>query len=193
MAVKRVPRTCFQCGKEFMAGVAHTRKGKGNFCALSCWYNYNARPLSERLWGKVEKTATCWLWTGTTNNQGYGMIFCRERRKKVLASRASFEIAYGAIPDGVYVCHHCDNPLCVRPDHLFLGTPLSNMADMVSKGRHAHGSKQPTSKLTEGDVLRIRQLLSEGNMRDCQIAKLFNVSHSAISDIKCRRKWGWLI
>lgn len=93
--------------------------------------------LAERLWAKVDRTESCWIWTGGTNIKGYGCIGLGERgRGKALAHRVSWELAFGPIPDGLWVLHHCDNPPCVRPDHLWLGTAADNNRDMVAKGRH---------------------------------------------------------
>lgn len=153
---------------------------------------YTTIPIKDRFWQKVDKTNTCWLWTANKNNQGYGLIYSHEHRRKVLASRVSYELAHETIPEGMYVCHTCDTPACVRPDHLFLGTPLSNMADMISKERVARGSKQPTSKLVESDVLAIRAMLSEKQLTNRSIARMFNVHETTISEIKHRRKWKWL-
>jgi len=88
--------------------------------------------LAERLWSKVTKTETCWTWTGARNRKGYGEIGAKGRVQK--AHRIAWELTYGPIPEGLDVLHHCDNPPCCRPDHLFLGTDADNMADMMAKG-----------------------------------------------------------
>ena len=96
----------------------------------------------ERFWMKVEKTESCWLWTAAINKTGYGDFYA-SRTKHVLAHRFSWVLHYGPVPDGLFVCHHCDNPRCVRPDHLWLGTTQENTADMLKKGRHRFGTGQP--------------------------------------------------
>lgn len=89
---------------------------------------------ADRFWSRVRKTEGCWEWQGCRHHRsGYGHIRVAERLLQT--HRLAFEIAFGPIPDGVYVCHKCDVPFCVRPDHLFLGTQTENMADMVAKGR----------------------------------------------------------
>lgn len=93
--------------------------------------------LEERFWTKVQQTEGCWLWTASKNNKGYGKLTLSSGQKK-LAHRVSYEIAYGKISDSICVLHKCDTPLCVRPDHLFLGTKADNNADMKVKGR-THG------------------------------------------------------
>lgn len=89
--------------------------------------------LADRFWAKVRETRTCWLWTASTDSKGYGKIGVAG--KTVAAHRVAWFLTYGEWPTKD-VLHHCDNPRCVRPSHLFLGTQLDNMRDMVSKGRH---------------------------------------------------------
>jgi hypothetical protein len=92
-------------------------------------------PAIERFWDKVQKTESCWLWTAYLKRNGYGQFFPR-RGHPVYAHRYSYELARGAIPDGLLVLHACDNPRCVNPNHLSLGTQKENLADMRRKGRH---------------------------------------------------------
>jgi hypothetical protein len=93
-----------------------------------------------------EPNTGCWLWVGSTNNKGYGQLFMNGRLQ--LAHRVSYQLHAGPIPDGVIVCHKCDNPPCVNADHLFLGTQTTNMADMSSKGRH--GSRTKPERVPRG-------------------------------------------
>lgn len=98
-----------------------------------------------RFWHYVEKTPTCWLWRGTlSNRRDYGQFsVTREKHgdQDIPAHRFAYELAYGVSPAELFVCHRCDVPLCVRPDHLFLGTNADNIADMIAKGRNSKGEK----------------------------------------------------
>jgi len=93
------------------------------------------KTVEERFWAKVDKTDSCWVWTGATLRRGYGQIRIPVKKAKQ-AHRLSWEIHNGPIPDGMLVCHKCDNPPCVNPAHLFLGTQSDNNKDCVRKGRH---------------------------------------------------------
>lgn len=95
-------------------------------------------PLPDRFWSRVHKGDDCWLWMGSTNNKGYGTIHDPTVGRNVYTHRVSYELNIGPIPSGLEVCHTCDNPPCVRPDHLFVGTHQENMRDMVVKGRHGN-------------------------------------------------------
>jgi len=90
------------------------------------------RNTPERFWARLEKSGECWNWMGSTSG-GYGQL--SYRRRPVRTHRLAWELAYGPIPAGLSVCHHCDNPRCCRPDHLFLGTPGDNARDCFLKGR----------------------------------------------------------
>ena len=138
----------------------------------------------------------CWIWQGAIKNTGgkslpYGWITFR--KKQMNAHRAAWIVNFGEIPSGMLVCHKCDVPLCVNPQHLFLGTQADNIRDMWMKGRHpgpAHGIVGSRSaKLKLDDVYKIRELLSTGKtQRD--IAFEFGVTQSTISLINSGKNWG---
>ena len=88
----------------------------------------------DRFWDKVDKTGECWIWTASKNKKGYGRFGFGSRAQ--LAHRVSWLLSNGEIPDGMLACHTCDNPPCVNPSHLWLGTQKDNVVDMSSKGRH---------------------------------------------------------
>lgn len=155
--------------------------------------------LASRFWMKVNKTDGCWLWTGNTTPLGYGSIRPGGERKWVLAHRVSWELHYGQLPrwtgDGtidVCVLHHCDNPPCVRPDHLFLGTQKENVMDMSAKARGRNvpmpGENNPNAKLTWEAVRRIRERRANG-AQGRALAKEYSVTPTLISHI-CRGR-GW--
>lgn len=91
------------------------------------------RPLSERFWERVDKSGECWVYTGYTNPKGYGVVGLESGNK--FAHRVAWELTNGLIPDGLWVLHRCDNPPCVRPEHLWLGDNTDNQRDSVRKGR----------------------------------------------------------
>lgn len=148
----------------------------------SCDSTWRRRSV-DRFWEKVQKTDECWLWTGAINSSnGYGRI-----RHNKYTHRVSYEFHFGAIPKGLFVCHRCDNPPCVRPDHLFLGTPGDNMRDMHSKQRQACGS-QRSRLLTEDQVAAIRQRYAAGE-RQCVLAREYTVSPVTMHNIVHNKTW----
>jgi hypothetical protein len=163
----------------------------------------------ERFWQKVKKTDSCWLWTAASDRKGYGKFSVggshtaegTRRNSMVAAHRFSFELANGAIPNhdsfhGYCVLHRCDNPACVRPDHLFLGTNSDNVHDMDAKGRRVvvamQGSKHANAILTESQVLEIVKRHRVEKVSQLQLSKEYGVCHSTINHIFTGRLWGHL-
>lgn len=140
-----------------------------------------------RFWDKTNKNGPngCWEWMACLR-RGYGILSVNKRAQ--LAHRFSWELHNGPIPKGMHICHHCDNPKCVNPDHLFIGTHQDNMQDMVAKGRAVKGERVGGSKLSETQVRVIRNYLNVGVLEKC-LARSFGVSRSTIGDIKHRRIW----
>lgn len=137
--------------------------------------------LEQRFWSKVVKQGPdeCWIWTGQlVGSEGYGRI-CRTP-----AHRVSYELFVGPVPASINVLHHCDNPPCVNPAHLFLGTHADNMADMTSKGRQR-------SKLTAAQIPAIRRAAAEGITQE-DIAKSHGVTQATISRIISGAQWAYV-
>lgn len=133
---------------------------------------------------RLNLTQDCWEWIGLQlTGAGYGRF--KIGNKKYSANRVSYALAYGYVPKDKFVCHSCDNPRCVRPDHLFLGTPADNSNDKISKGRQAYGSRTGTSILKEEQVLRI---LADTRSQ-AAIAAEHGVSKSTIGKIKSGVNW----
>ena len=159
--------------------MSDVRRGLGKFCSRACQASRERRSPEEAFWLRVNKTETCWMWTGAKIPRGYGNFLCQ--RKRVYAHRYSYEIHIGPITEGLFVLHRCDQPACVNPEHLFLGTHLDNMRDMRIKGR------APSTKLSAEDVLQIRELSK--TLTPAEIAMRFTVSDTAIRKILTRRSW----
>ena len=171
----------------------------------------------DLFWSRVhpEALSGCWLWHSTVNREGYGVLRWRGRQHK--AHRLAFQFATGIAPGDLFVCHRCDVPACVNPDHLFLGTPAENMADRDAKGRTSRGEKHsramegkaprgdatfarrhperlrrgeahPHAKLTAEQVESIRSALSAGETQP-SLARKYGVAKSLIWAIGTRRAW----
>jgi len=160
-------------------------------------------PLSERFWPKVRKTTGCWEWIGGRSASGYGSLRDGHSRP-VNAHRLSWQLTYGiAPPADLWVLHACDNRLCVRPDHLFLGSAAENSADMTKKGRAASGARNSKrlypwtiqrgednghAKLTGANVEAIRMACARGE-RQRDIAQKFGISQSQVSNLVRGSQW----
>jgi hypothetical protein len=136
----------------------------------------------KRFWDKVEITKSCWIWRGAISSSGYGSFWFQNRGWK--SHRVAFALSRGNLLPGLLVLHKCDNPLCVRPDHLFLGTNLDNNRDMISKGRRVYGN----AKLTTRQVQQIKSLLSKGYSQK-QVRLKFHISSALVSNIANGRRW----
>lgn len=144
----------------------------------------------KRFHSSYRKTRGCWVWTGSLvkDRGGYGRFHANG--KSYRAHRLSWQLHHGRWPGNLFVCHKCDNPRCVRPDHLFLGTTDDNMADMVSKGRKPsqHGEAHPSNKLKEKDVLAIRKAYRDG-VSQADLHRKYGMSRAAICLIVQKKLW----
>jgi hypothetical protein len=150
---------------------------------------------ADRFWTKVKKGGAdeCWEWQGFRTSKGYGRFGdSRESSGYVYAHRYSSELATGKQPGSKHVLHHCDNPPCVNPAHLFLGTNRDNSRDAVNKGRIPRGNNSAQAKLTEDQVVAIRHLYSKGHVRYQDVADAYGVKKETIYAVVARRNWRWL-
>ena len=147
---------------------------------------------AEQFWKNVDKTVGCWIWTGPTDAKGYGRI-----HPSLRAHRVAYELTYGPIAAGMCVCHQCDNPPCVNPTHLFVGTRAKNNADMMMKRRavwqhspeQRKGANNGRAVLTQSDVGAIRARYVRGKVRQVDLAREFNVSQTLVSAIVRGEVW----
>lgn len=196
--------TCAQCGRPFAP-----RRPTRRYCSVQCSTERNRRPLAIRFWEKVRKTEGCWLWTAARLPSGYGVIGNGvERGAMAYAHRVAYELSKGPIPQGYFVCHTCDNPPCVNPDHLFAAPPSGNHADMDGKGRGfvprltgdqhparlhperlARGEKSGRARLTEAAVRDIRTRHADNGISGAALAREFGVSKRTVLLILRRETW----
>lgn len=133
---------------------------------------------------RIQKTETCWIWLGNKHQYGYGIVLL-PGEKRVRAHRYAYEKWVGPIPDGLVVLHSCDNPICVNPAHLSVGTRGDNNRDAKAKDRNARGSRNGHAKLTEADVA----FILASPLPQKELAKMFAVHQSGISRLKNGKRW----
>lgn len=181
---------CQYCQIEFYVMPYQLRNGEGKHCSRKCQHDHRITRL-EYFFKNISHEAhpeDCWIWTGRRIKFEYGTMVIK--RKNCTAHRVSWTFHYGEIPKGMCILHHCDNPPCVNPDHLFVGTYLDNAKDRTKKqrGHMPSGSKNPMSKLNEEQVIEIRRRLANGEKTKI-LAKDFNMERKTIDNIKTRRSW----
>lgn len=230
MRPNSITLTCLVCKAQFR--VIMSRKATAKYCSKACHDlgqtghpKKPQRPLDERFWSKVDKhgpvvrpeLGPCWVWTGATFPSGRPQF--KFHGKTSYAHRVSYELAYGPIPDRLMVCHHCDNPACVRPEHFFLGTGKDNLQDAARKGRMATGKQNGAytrpekvlrgehhwthmkphlvargehtgrAKLTAQDVIEIRAAY-DGSPTFCrEWAPRYGITPQAVRAVLQRRVW----
>lgn len=143
--VGKVSRPCKRCGST----LTNYPSQIGVYCSKYCCDQHKTSDPLTRLMTFVNKTDTCWIWTGSLSRTGYGSFWMRG--DNYIAHRAAYMLFVGDVPDDLFVCHCCDTPACVNPDHLFLGTAQDNSQDMVNKGRSMKGRRRPRGEIKRGD------------------------------------------
>lgn len=175
-------RVCV-CGKKFEVSPSRPKIGKGIYCSKECSSKFQKKrvglPLEPRFSNNIKKTEKCWEWTGNKTKSGYGTISINGKDLRV--HRISWERTNGPIPTGFHICHKCDNPACVNPGHLFLGTHIDNMNDSLKKGRRP-------SILKKEDIPIIRKMYLDGKYQK-EIGNLYGVSKGCIHDIISGKNW----
>ena len=181
-----VTRECRNCGRHFQTTPTQVRHGRGLNCSRACAVACRGA-WPDRFWSKVNKTDSCWLWIGAPDRKGYGVVQVPGRGLQ-RAHRIAWELVNGPILDGLFVCHDCpegDNPRCVNPSHLWLGTNDQNMADMAAKGRanggHLQGERNGFARLTDATVRAIRERYAAGGISQQALADEYGVVQTTIS------------
>lgn len=175
-----VNRTCEYCGAGFTCKPSVVAMGKGRFCSPSCASRSGAARIADawesRFWANVRrKESGCWEWQGTRTGKGYGWF--RAAGTRWLAHRLSYKLAHGDFDTSLFICHHCDNPPCVNPAHLFAGTVQDNTADMMRKGRNRNSK----GLLSAESVREIRALAGTASQRE--VGTRFGVSRWSVRAI----------
>jgi hypothetical protein len=147
--------------------------------------------VEARFSSRLDKSGSCWLWTGGVSGSGYGETTCGPK-PQIPTHRLSWILYRGDIPEGLQVLHKCDVKICVNPDHLFLGTQTDNMQDCVKKGRHrpagCPGESNPKARLTEAQVIDIRRRRKAGE-GPTALSKEYGVSRIHIQYIVKGKAW----
>lgn len=144
------------------------------------------KKAEERFWDMVSKSSACWQWTGATFKSGYGMF--RYQGRLWRASRLAYTLATGPIPTGKNVCHSCDNRLCVRPGHLFVGTPKENSEDAVQKGRQSRGEARWNARMTAERAKDMRERYAAGATQ-VNLAEVFGIDQTTVCQILKGKTW----
>lgn len=187
-------KECGHCGCLFYRDKRNTWAywDRARFCSRDCFGAYNGamkravRQSREDAFNKwIDKAGDCWIWTGAINDKrgGYGVFSYAQKTRG--AHVVALEFDGRPVPKGMYACHRCDNPACVNPGHLYVGTPSDNVRDMLLRGRNQHGEAHYAAKLTEADVVSIRHDVRKAS----KIAVEYGVTESNIHAVKSLKTW----
>jgi hypothetical protein len=186
-------RECQICGAAFIIRHSPVHKGDGRFCSSLCYGKSIKVPLEDRFFSRVGRklASGCILWAGPTEEDGYGRLYGGDEfgGRTVGAHRVSYFLCVSVVPKGVGVLHTCDNPTCVNPTHLFLGTNTDNVADKTAKGRQARGERHGNAKLTADKVRSIRREYASGISTLDELARKYGVSRSHVQNVIKLRCW----
>ncbi len=183
-----MPEITCKCGKVFH--VIPYRVKTAKYCSMNC-PSRRKQTSQEEFLSKVypEPNTGCWLWSGAYHYiGGHGSINAKNHNGFAWAHRFSYFIHKGDFDRTKLICHTCDNPACVNPDHLYIGTTKTNSDDKVSRNRQMRGEKYPLSKLKESDIISIRSLNNSG-IQQKDICKEFGLSSAMVSLIVNRKRW----
>lgn len=198
-------RGCLVCGKEFGYYKSALAVRSCLYCSVACSnkatgptrrkapldfkpkHSYDLRCLSldgDKFWSRVPKVGNCWEWPYFRNLDGYGIT-----GKNKLVHRVAYVLSAGDDDiEGYVICHHCDNPSCVRPDHLFKGTHADNQADKLRKGRALRGHTHPRASMTEDDARELHRLASLG-VTDVELSKKYGLSIGGVFSVRSGTSW----
>lgn len=190
----RANRTCDRCGREFKPPLKSSR-----FCSHPCFAASHRSDPEVAFWKRVDKdgpTPTtrphlgpCWVWRGAKARNGRGHFTPHKGEPTVVAARYAYASRIGPIPHGLFVCHRCDNPSCVRPDHLFAATQSDNLMDASRKGRLNVGTRNHNAVLTDDIVAEIRSLHARQKESMRSMARRLGVSRTSIKQALSRETW----
>jgi len=187
---QRAVKQCAQCGSDFARDVRNTWaywEKRAKYCSHACAGAANSirwaakRPsLEDKFKSHFTKSSGCWEWQGPCDKDGYGLFFYTATQYR--AARLALKLDGRPVPSGMYACHHCDNPVCVRASHLYVGSPKQNVEDALRRGRK---NPMTNAKLTEHQVIAIRKAAGTHEA----IAAQYDVSRATVSLIRGRRTW----
>jgi len=180
-----------ECGSLRKLAAHQFKANKSGRCRKCTQLTNSKEELFTRFYANVqpEPNTGCWFWDGSLRNDGYGQFAVNGKQHG--SHRLSYQLHKGPIPLGMQVCHTCDTPSCVNPDHLWLGTPKDNAVDKVAKGRinPAFGEANGGSKLTNEQIILIRELYEAKHLNQRELGEKFSVAHQTISKIVRKERW----